>query len=81
MFSISSGANLGEEKLRTSHAHNANGEDAWMRASPSAGAGIAVAVYCSSLVINCCAWLACDRAAMPVWLRIWYFDISDVACA
>ena len=35
--------------------------------------------YWSSLVISCCDWLACDSAAMPVWLRIWYFDMSDVA--
>ena len=35
--------------------------------------------YWSNLVINCCDWLACDRAAMPVWLRIWNFDMSEVA--
>ena len=35
--------------------------------------------YCNSLVTACCVLLACARALMPVWVRIWYFDSSDVA--
>ncbi len=35
--------------------------------------------YCNSLVTSCCTVLACASAAMPVWLRISYFDIFDVA--
>jgi hypothetical protein len=36
-------------------------------------------LYCNSLVTACCVLLACARALMPVWVRIWYFDNSDVA--
>jgi len=35
--------------------------------------------YCNSLVTACCVLLACARALMPVWVRIWYFDSIDVA--
>jgi hypothetical protein len=35
--------------------------------------------YCSSLVTSCWTLLAWERAAMPVWLRISYLDISEVA--
>jgi hypothetical protein len=35
--------------------------------------------YCNSLVTACCVLLACARALMPVWVRIWYFDSCDVA--
>jgi hypothetical protein len=35
--------------------------------------------YCNSLVTACCVLLACAKALMPVWVRIWYFDSSDVA--
>jgi hypothetical protein len=35
--------------------------------------------YCNSLVTACWVLLACARALMPVWVRIWYFDSSDVA--
>jgi len=35
--------------------------------------------YCNSLVTSCCTLLACASAAMPVWLRISYFDMFDVA--
>jgi len=38
-------------------------------------------VYCRSLVTSCCTLLACANAAMPVWLRISYFDMFDVADA
>jgi len=37
--------------------------------------------YCNSLVTSCCTVLACASAAMPVWLRISYFDMFDVADA
>jgi hypothetical protein len=37
--------------------------------------------YWSSLVTSCCTLLACARAEMPVWLRISYFDMSELACA
>ncbi len=36
-------------------------------------------LYCKSLVTSCCTWLACANAAMPVWLRISYFDMFEVA--
>jgi hypothetical protein len=36
-------------------------------------------LYCNSLVTSCSTLLACARAAMPVWLKISYFDIFDVA--
>ena len=35
--------------------------------------------YCSSLVTSCCMLLACASALMPVWLRISYFDMFEVA--
>jgi hypothetical protein len=35
--------------------------------------------YCNNLVTACCVLLACARALIPVWVRIWYFDSSDVA--
>jgi hypothetical protein len=35
--------------------------------------------YCNSLVTACCVLLACARALMPVWVRIWNFDSCDVA--
>ena len=35
--------------------------------------------YCNSLVTACCVLLACASALMPVCVRIWYFDSSDVA--
>jgi len=38
-------------------------------------------VYCSSLVTSCCMLLAWASAEMPVWLRIWYFEMSDAAWA
>lgn len=38
-------------------------------------------LYCKSLVTSCCTLLACASAEMPVWLRISYFDIFDVADA
>ena len=38
-------------------------------------------VYCKSLVISCCTLLACAKAEMPVWLRISYFDMLEVADA
>src|SRR5208282_3778764 len=38
-------------------------------------------VYCNSLSTSCCCELACARAAMPVWLRISYFDMLELACA
>jgi len=38
-------------------------------------------VYCKSLVTSCCTLLACANAAMPVWLKISYFDMLDVAAA
>src|SRR5580658_2578227 len=38
-------------------------------------------VYCKSLVTSCCTLLACANAAMPVWLRISYFDMFEVADA
>ena len=36
---------------------------------------------CSSLVTICCVLLAWARALMPVWVRISYFDIFEVAAA
>jgi len=38
-------------------------------------------VYCSSLVTSCCTLLAWAKAAMPVWLRISYFDMFELAAA
>ena len=38
-----------------------------------------LSAYCRSLVTSCCTWLACASAAMPVWLRISYFDMFEVA--
>ena len=35
--------------------------------------------YCNSFVTACCVLLAWARALIPVWVRIWYFDSSDVA--
>jgi hypothetical protein len=35
--------------------------------------------YCNSLVTICCVLLAWARALMPVWVRISYFDMSEVA--
>jgi hypothetical protein len=35
--------------------------------------------YCNSLVTACCVLLACARALIPVWVRIWNFDSIDVA--
>ena len=35
--------------------------------------------YCSSLVTSCCTLLAWARAEMPVWLRISYLDMLEVA--
>ena len=37
--------------------------------------------YWSSLVTSCSTLLAWASAAMPVWLRISYFDIFEVAAA
>ena len=37
--------------------------------------------YCNSLVTSCCTLLACASAAIPVWLRISYFDMLVVAAA
>jgi len=37
--------------------------------------------YCSSLVTSCCMLLAWARAEIPVWLRISYFDMLEVAAA
>jgi len=37
--------------------------------------------YWSSLVTSCCTLLACARAEMPVWLRISYLDMLEVADA
>jgi len=37
--------------------------------------------YCKSLVTSCSTWLAWASAAMPVWLRISYFDMFEVAAA
>jgi hypothetical protein len=37
--------------------------------------------YCNSLVTSCCTLLACASAAIPVWLRISYFDMFVVAAA
>jgi len=38
-------------------------------------------LYCKSLVTSCCTLFACANAAMPVWLRISYFDMFEVAAA
>ena len=38
-------------------------------------------VYCNSLRTFCWLELAWARAAMPVWLRISYLDMSEVAVA
>ena len=35
--------------------------------------------YCSSLVTSCSMLLAWAKAEMPVWLRISYFDMLEVA--
>ena len=35
--------------------------------------------YCNSFVTSCCMLLACANAEMPVWLRISYFDMFEVA--
>ena len=35
--------------------------------------------YCKSLVTSCSTLLAWASAAMPVWLRISYFDMFEVA--
>lgn len=37
--------------------------------------------YWSSLVTSCCTLLAWANAEMPVWLRISYFDMAEVADA
>jgi len=37
--------------------------------------------YCNSLRTSCCEELAWANAEMPVWLRISYFDMSELACA
>jgi hypothetical protein len=37
--------------------------------------------YCNSFSTSCCTLLACARAEMPVWLRIWYFDMFEAAVA
>jgi hypothetical protein len=47
--------------------------------APTAATTSADAYYCNSLVTACCVLLAWARALMPVWVRIWYFDSSDVA--
>jgi len=43
------------------------------------GVAVLLNLYCKSLVTSCCTLLACANAAMPVWLRISYLDIFDVA--
>ena len=45
----------------------------WVAAAPC--------LYCNSLVTSCCKLLACASAEIPVWLRISYFDIFEVADA
>ena len=45
----------------------------------SGAEGSAKANYWSSLVTSCCMELAWARAEMPVWLRIWYLDMLEVA--
>ena len=37
--------------------------------------------YCNSFITSCCTVFACASAAMPVWLRISYLDILEVADA
>jgi len=38
-------------------------------------------VYCNSLRTSCCEELAWASAEMPVWLRISYFDMFELAAA
>jgi hypothetical protein len=35
--------------------------------------------YCNSFKTSCCWLLACAKAEMPVWLRISYLDMFEVA--
>jgi len=38
-------------------------------------------VYCNSFSTSCWTLLAWAKAEMPVWLRISYFDMLELACA
>jgi hypothetical protein len=52
-----------------------------VRSYPAANFCRRVSLYCSSLVTSCCMLLAWASAEIPVWLRISYLDMFEVAAA